>query len=258
MRDNRSYLNIKAGAIQRYLIWHYMGSVTNHIRVTEFPKSGGTWLCQMLSELLELQFPRNQAMTMKKGIMHSHYPGPVGEKKTILLIRDGRDIIVSAYHHFIIGHDLNPSFLVDTWRKRLGVEDYRNVEKHLPTFIDLFFTEFKVGGRTMNWSNYISSFNLGNSDLYVVRYEELLDNCFEAMTSLLQWLDYKTIDRDKLEMVIEKNAFKSITGREAGDEDRSQFLRKGISGDWKNYFSKEAEERFVKWASPQLKLLGYN
>ena len=257
MRDNRSYLNIKVGALQRYLLWHYMGSVTNHIRVTEFPKSGGTWLCQMLGALLGLPFPRNQAMKWQRAIFHSHYPGSIGNNKTILLVRDGRDVMVSAYYHFILGHDLNPSFLTEEWRKRLGVMDYQNIEQHLPAFIDLFFTHFKVGGRVMNWSDYINSFDLNSPYLYVVKYEDLLQDCTTTMQDLVNYLGYPDITSVKIESVVANYSFRNISGRTAGQEDSSQFLRKGIAGDWKNKFTEEATQRFDTWAKPQLELLGY-
>lgn len=257
MRDRRSYLKVKASAAQRYMQWHYLNSATNHIRVTEFPKSGGTWLCQMLSSLLDLPFPRNKFMSWRQGIFHSHYPNWEGSPKTILLVRDGRDVIVSAYYHFIIGHDRNPSFLTAKWRKQLGVADHEEVEKHLPAFIDLFFANFRIGGQVMNWANYIDSFNLGSNDLHVVKYEDLLQDGFEALSGLISWLENYKVSDSQIERVIEKYSFKNITGRVAGQEDSSQFLRKGIAGDWKNKFTKEAINRFDKWAKPQLELLGY-
>lgn len=257
MRDRRSYLKVKTSAVQRYLQWHYLTSVTNHIRVTEFPKSGGTWLCQMLSSLLDLPFPRNKLMSWRNGIFHSHYANWEGGPKTILLVRDGRDVIVSAYYHFIIGHDRNPSFLTAKWRKQLGVVDYEEVEKHLPAFIDLFFTRFRIGGRGMNWANYIDSFDLSSPDLHVVKYEDLLRDGLGTLRGVISYIEKDSITDHQLHAVLETYSFKNITGRVAGQEDSSQFLRKGIAGDWKNKFSKEAMDRFYKWAKPQLELLGY-
>ena len=257
MRDNRSYLSIKASAALRYIQWHYLGTVANHIRVTEYPKSGGTWLCQMLASLLELPFPQNQTMIWHQGIFHSHYPGPIVGDKNILLVRDGRDVIVSAYYHFIIGHDRNPSFLNNLWRNRLGVDDYQNIEKHLPAFIDLFFTQFKIGGRVMNWADYIDSFDFGSPDLYVVKYEELLQDGLATLRAVINYIGRNPILDERLEEVLEAYSFKNITGRVAGIEDSSQFLRKGIAGDWRHKFTGEASRRFDKWARPQLEILGY-
>lgn len=243
--------------MQRYLQWYYFTGLNNHIRVTEYPKSGGTWLCQMLAALLELPFPRNQAMTWRQGIFHSHYPGPIGKAKTIILVRDGRDVMVSAYYHFIIGHDRNPSFLTTKWRNLLGVDNYQNIKKHLPAFIDLFFTQFKIGGRVMNWVGYIDSFDLGSPDLYVVKYEDLLQEGFGTLRAVVNWLDYNTVSEQQIEKILDEYSFQNITGRLAGEEDSSQFLRKGIAGDWENKFTEEAIERFNKWARPQLEILGY-
>ena len=54
-----------------------------------------------------------------------------------------------------------------------------------------------------------------------------------------------------------KNIFKNKAGRNPGDENKLSFLRKGIAGDWKNYFSKEANQVFNKFAGKELIKLGY-
>ena len=95
MIEKRSYFGVKLGAVQRYAMWHYFSFVFSNIRVTEFPKSGGTWLCQLLGEVLELPFPRNKPLPIGQCIQHSHYPGPISDHKTIMMVRDGRDLVVS-------------------------------------------------------------------------------------------------------------------------------------------------------------------
>ena len=48
-----------------------------------------------------------------------------------------------------------------------------------------------------------------------------------------------------------------MTKREAGKEDRNNFLRKGIAGDWKNHFNEEAANIFHHYAGETLIKLGY-
>jgi len=48
-----------------------------------------------------------------------------------------------------------------------------------------------------------------------------------------------------------------VSGREPGSEDQTAELRKGIVGDWRNHFTREAAEVFERHAGKELLLLGY-
>ena len=257
MKDRRSKLEIRIAAIQRYFMWYYTGELLGHVRIAEFPKSGGTWLAQMVAEMSSLDFPRNRRMTISKGIQHSHLPGPVKNKKTILLIRDGRDIVVSAYYHFIIGHDKSPSFLNEKWRTLLDVEDINDIKNNLPKFIDVFFNHFHIGGRRLNWAAYMDSFLLDNPALLVIKYEDLLLDCKGQLRSVSNFLNLDISD-SVLEDISDQYSFENMTLRQRGEEDTGSFLRKGIAGDWKEKFSREAELVFEDWGGEQLRRLGYD
>ena len=56
---------------------------------------------------------------------------------------------------------------------------------------------------------------------------------------------------------VQRASFRALSGREAGDEDLSSHLRKGIVGDWKNHFGEAALSRFEAVAGPLLQELGY-
>ena len=64
-------------------------------------------------------------------------------------------------------------------------------------------------------------------------------------------------DGDRLKRICQKYLFKYQSRRNPGQEDRTSFLRKGIAGDWKNYFGREAREVFHHYAGNQLIRLGY-
>ncbi|MCA1847755.1 MAG: sulfotransferase domain-containing protein [Actinobacteria bacterium] len=57
--------------------------------------------------------------------------------------------------------------------------------------------------------------------------------------------------------IVEEFSFERQAGRRPGEEDRGSFLRKGVVGDWRNYFSPEAREMFDRYAGDELILLGY-
>ena len=48
-----------------------------------------------------------------------------------------------------------------------------------------------------------------------------------------------------------------MTKRESGVENRSSHLRKGVAGDWQNYFNAESREIFDYYAGHHLIRLGY-
>jgi hypothetical protein len=64
-------------------------------------------------------------------------------------------------------------------------------------------------------------------------------------------------DQVRLKEVSEKYSFKNQARRDPGEEKKSSFLRKGIAGDWRNYFNKETRAVFQEYAGKELIRLGY-
>ncbi len=63
--------------------------------------------------------------------------------------------------------------------------------------------------------------------------------------------------KKKLNTIIHKYSFETQTRRKRGEENRDSFLRKGISGDWKNYFSEEDNKKFLEYTKEIILRLGY-
>jgi hypothetical protein len=64
--------------------------------------------------------------------------------------------------------------------------------------------------------------------------------------------------REIVERCVEKNSFQSrAKNRKPGEEDQGSFFRKGISGDWKNYFTPRDKRIFYDEAGDTLESLGY-
>lgn len=70
---------------------------------------------------------------------------------------------------------------------------------------------------------------------FKVRYEDLLHNPEREMTRAAAYLGLDC-GAERIARVCERHSFKVRSGRSPGNEKASDFLRKGISGDWKNYF----------------------
>ena len=60
-----------------------------------------------------------------------------------------------------------------------------------------------------------------------------------------------------MEAIAKKFSFEQQSGRKPGQESKTNFMRKGIIGDWRNQFSPEACKVFNHFAGNELVLLGY-
>src|SRR5215208_5603825 len=130
--DDRNRLALKIDQIQRQLMCYTLASVLPLYIVTEYPKSGGTWVSQMLSDYMRVPFPRNHRPRFESCVMHGHYPYSPLLKNTICVIRDGRDVMVSAYYHFLFQTEHNSTYGVKKFRKEMPFKDYENIRQHLP------------------------------------------------------------------------------------------------------------------------------
>jgi hypothetical protein len=90
-----------------------------------------------------------------------------------------------------------------------------------------------------------------------VRYEDLLADTTGELDRLLLELTGTEPDPEVVAAAVQRYDFKHATGRTPGTEDRSSFLRKGVSGDWVNHFTREAGEIFDDIAGDHLVELGY-
>ena len=65
------------------------------------------------------------------------------------------------------------------------------------------------------------------------------------------------IDEEKIKALFINSHLKTKTARNNGEEKSNSFLRKGISGDWKNYFDSNCVEIFKHYSKDMLINLGY-
>lgn len=257
--DTRSRLTIRIDALQRLFMWHLLSGAIPFYLVTEFPKSGGSWVAQMISECLEIPFPRNKRPLFrelrKPCVLHGHHSYSSHFKNPVCVIRDGRDVMVSAYYHSFFYNDRNVHWLVDKKRSEFSFKDFDNIEDNLPIFIKYMFIRGSGSFFRHRWNQ----FNLSwfDKNIPIVRYEELLRDCKRALTDVLFKLSKKKISEHRISNAVEKYSFKNLSLRKPGEEDSRSFIRKGIAGDWKIKFSKKASKAFDYYAGDALIKLGY-
>ncbi len=252
--EKRNRVSVKIGALQQYVVWHYCQSLTDNIRVAEFPKSGGTWLCRMLAEMFELPYPRNEFWRLRRCIYQSHYKGPT-RYKTIYLVRDGRDVMISAYFHFLLHTASTPKPLIEQWLKKMKIPDPENIRTHLPKFIKIFSEQYKISNTRISWSDHVFSYKVEDDSILLVKYEDLLHRAKDELMRIADW--YHFIPKIELDRVIEKYSFENLKKSLEGKPE-SQFIRKGIAGDWQNYFSEDALSVFNQLHRGAMNYLKYD
>lgn len=246
-------LKIKIEGLTRLLMVTCLSKMLPLYIVTEYPKSGGSWVSQMLSEYLNVPFPRNQFPKLRSSIMHGHYLYFPTMRNVFVVLRDGRDVMLSYYYHSLFKNERFNARLVEITRKELQFNDYDDIRNNLPKFIEYKFTRKKHPRFT--WSEFVNSWI--DKDVAFIRYENLLQNPIEELSKAIYKVCKVEPDKDRLSEIVQKYSFKNLARRNPGEENKHSFLRKGIAGDWKNHFSKEAKLIFNKFAGKELIKLGY-
>ena len=257
--------------IDRYSYLRYSKKYPiNLIYIASYAKSGSSWFAHMLGELEGFHevTPRGWAEVGTPGLdPHPIYEGFVKEfnkrlviakghswgseenikalcnqglEKYIVTTRDPRDALISAYWYI---------------RQRPHHWDYKNVSSmELKEFIDFKLNsgefENQFVGWLRGWSDKL------NKGCLLVRYEDLLQNPKQEMSRVFEFLGIE-ISETQVELIVEKHSFKKVSGREHGQEDNSNFVRKAVSNEWKTVLTAE-QSRFVsKIASDVLTSFGY-
>lgn len=144
------------------------------------------------------------------------------------------------------------------WWKECGGSIHLQImtilEKNLPQFIRYKFTTKRPPRFT--WREFVESW-LHRDGVAFVRYENLLVDPLKEFSAAIRTVYDHDLDVEKLEYAIEKYSFKNVAKRNPGQENKRSFLRKGISGDWKNHFNDEARRVFNSFAGDTLIKLGY-
>lgn len=226
------------------------------IIVSEYPKSGGTWVVSMLGDALDL--PKRdiyvgngyQAFDVRKHpwyinaadlelsascIVKSHelpdshlvrFPA-----RFIHLVRDGRDVVVSKYFYekdFCVANGISTSF-------------------------EAPFDEYvrRVAGE---WHEYLVAWLRLMPHYY--RYEDCLKDPARVLQNMLNDLEV-VVPEAHIWAAVQTNSKDRL--RRAFDQTfaHNTFVRQGLSGDWRNYFSAGNVRDFKALAGQLLIDLGY-
>lgn len=185
------------------------------------------------------------------------FPPLIRRKPHFLVYRDGRDVLVSlTYHHLRI--DLKDSLLNDfpkMNKKKIIFDKNPFYFKDNPR--ELLDDENWVKSIAFKWNNQMSlrqidleNIKAGKIDakVHLIRYEDLHTDVEGERKKMYEFLGLNP----KKAMSLDK-----ITSPGFKNEDFTSHYRKGMVGDWKNYFTKEVCDVFKKEAGQKLIDLNY-
>uniref|UniRef100_A0AAY4BVB3 Sulfotransferase n=2 Tax=Denticeps clupeoides TaxID=299321 RepID=A0AAY4BVB3_9TELE len=232
------------------------------VLIVTYPKSGTTWMQEIVPLIMsegdltpvqtipnwdrvpwleehraivlnleERPSPRVFATHFHYGMMPQSFF--TAKPKVICVLRNPKDVLASSFHYYGMA-----SYMVD------------------PGTMDEFMEKF-LSGKVMfgSWFDHVKGW-LSAKDkerIMFISYEEMVHDLKESVSKLSQFLG-KSLKPDMIEKISDHCLFKnmkqnkmsnySLVPEEFMDLKKSEFLRKGIAGDWKNNMTAAQSERF--------------
>ena len=207
----------------------------------------------MLSDYLQIPLPKHSLLPIAcKAVLHSHWKYYNRLQHPLYVLRDGRDVAVSMMFYALRRIESHRYF-AKRFPSLLTSQD-DNFTEIMPRFLVEWF-EHPAGCR-LSWPKHVRQWAF-QPNVHLVRYEDFNRDSLSAFRDIVSNLNIQHVDEELLTMCVDKFSFQRQTNRKAGQEDASSNKRKGIVGDWRNYFSGEAAEIFEHYTKGLLVELGY-
>jgi hypothetical protein len=226
------------------------------IFVLGYPKSGTSWVCQLVADYFRLPFPQHAIFPIGfPAVVHGHERVTDKYPRGVYVIRDGRDVMVSSYFH-LRGELLASGNRGRHARNLSGLDWNAPASENMTRFI-----ESQVGspfGAHENWGRHVTAFfETKSHKLRLLRYEELVNDSTLALSKLVEQMTGQEVNRHQAAETVSRFSFASQSGRSAGDENTTSYLRQGKAGDWLNHFTEESATVFSRHFGKALIAAGY-
>jgi hypothetical protein len=183
------------------------------------------------------------------------------DAKVIHIIRDGRDVVVSAMHHrWNQAEDQGGNTRI-TPAQLAKREAYREDPGNLLRTGEGIFPEEWLARIAGKWSTRVGNAvedgpALLGANYAEVRYEGLLEKPEEEVRRLLEFLGADASE-PSVKRCVDVASFEKVSGGRERGQEAASFFRKGIAGDWKNVFTVQDKRDFKAAAGDLLVKLGY-
>jgi hypothetical protein len=179
------------------------------------------------------------------------------------MIRDPRDIIISSYFYHLWCHEewcIKVPY--DVWFfNKFGTKPIKKPNKSYQQILNSLGQEqgilFEMRNAGRETIEEISKWNYHNPNIIEIRYEDFIYFRENIYRELFLKYGFKEEQIDLALRITAINSFENTSGRELGNEIRRNHLRKGVPGDWKNFFSEKHLYEFKKLFGDILTRLGY-
>ncbi len=252
------------------------------IVVVGYPKSGCTWATRLIAELVDCPvagfWQSDRPEIAIEGTdrisdfrcYKSHHQwhelaldsGGAGDR-VIYVLRDPRDIVVSAASYFIF-HRFRKHHRREhaAWVRKLYAHTF------YPLFVRQDFRMEKMTGALLagdagvhnwvrvSWREHLRPY--AAAGVPIVRYEDLLAKPETEARKLLQHLELER-SPDEIATAVRNQSFarKKAALRERGERGQAKFLRVGRSGQWREKLPRHLQARFTRDLGDELARWGY-
>jgi len=225
--------------------------------IVGYPKSGNTWMQNLVSGVvygIEPQYAPDKLIQELVPDVHyklyykrfrdpmffkSHYLPRPEYRRVVYLLRDGRDVMVSYFHHLVA---------------------LKNKEVDLMSMV-----RDGIDHPFAKWHEHVEAWlsNPYNADLIIIKYEDLIK---DTVNQLQRFCKFVNLQRslDLIERVVRGASFENMRKKEkvfGGDNPiwprDKPFVRRGKIGSYKDEMPEEVLEEFLKEANYTLQKVGY-
>ena len=227
------------------------------IIVNEFPRSGGTWFCKLLSAATGIKDERYiPNFSFKKKIIHGHfyYVPEYRIKNFVNLWRDPRDVIISLYYHCLFYNKIGNQRLVNRSRKLVSFKNYADIKNNLSEFI--YHVADNKGLLGYKYPEFIRKFSKNQTTS--LKYENLFKDPEKEVSIISRSLSIEPNIPKLLDAIDSSKIKPNLNNISIKNDQVVPFVRSGGSGKWVNYFSNSAKLTFEKYFSKEIDILGYS
>lgn len=260
--------------------------------VTSFPKSGNTWVrlvCfayltgDVSFEAITSRGDHNSQVWHETAIIPAQEMCPGGQVQTRpsvlygLAMRYGSEPMKSHHGCFEIG---GFPLWHEHWTHKVvvPVRDPRDVCCSVADYYDKTYEGAAEFMNTENlhisngegaplhwvdtWSEHVLSWMESDLDVYMVRYEDMIDDDVGVLTDVLRFL-YGTVDEERAANAVRECRFSKLQEKEEEEgfpetqDEQDKFFRRGEAGSWEDELPANVAEKIVSDHADVMKELGY-